>query len=135
MKPLLKIVVDCDRWCRGSNSGTAGGSRLLTGRGYRCCLGFVAKKLGYTDASLMAVGTPAELEDHPSRNSNVLCYPRLTDNGDDVRITRFTSLATEINDDREISDTERMSRLRALGRKHGVLFRFANIPKKKKGKK
>jgi hypothetical protein len=116
MSSPLKVVVDCEAWARGKCS------HLLDPQGKMCCLGFVAKKLGYSDADILNWSCPASVQ-ALKHDHNVLVK--------EEEDTAFTDLAVEINDDMHIDDKTRMKRLRALGKEYGVHFTFSNIGEKK----
>lgn len=51
----MKLVIDRTRWLRGDGVST------LLRSGKMCCLGFLAKACGATDAEIIGHGTPREV--------------------------------------------------------------------------
>jgi hypothetical protein len=121
----MKVVVDCERWVRGRYK-KYGRSCLLNEKGNRCCLGFVAKVLGYRDGSIQTLLAPAKILE--TRQSNVLCDVQETERGVFVRNSVFSAEAMGLNDYASIDDAERRRRLVVLGKEHGVEFEFINVP-------
>lgn len=54
----LKFTVNREEWLRGQNYGC-----LLDEDGMKCCLGFAALALGYSQDKIRDIGRPEELVD------------------------------------------------------------------------
>ena len=109
MSKLLRVEVSKKRWYRGECER----SMLRLANGKQCCIGFLARKLGAKVKDIYGVST---LED---MSGDVLsCFDfryKFDDQLDEAYVT---------NDAEEISDIERMKRLKIIGKKMGVQFIF-----------
>lgn len=103
---MLTVRVVKSKWFRGKKEG----SMLLTRDNKMCCIGFLARRLGARPKDIRGVAT---LEG----TSHTKCLD--FDAG-----TLSLGNAYETNDDEKIDDTERIQKLRVLGRKMGVKFVF-----------
>jgi hypothetical protein len=124
----MQVVVDCKTWRRGGGAQDGvslteqfGLTCLLNSKGYKCCLGFAALQLGYTEEEILDVRGPGGLP----RPGNILC----TENG---QRTDFSEEAMSTNDNSLISDQQRMEKLQQIGEEHGVEFEFINQPEEGK---
>lgn len=123
---MNKVTVDVSQGSRGNQRANA----LLVGKataswtpssdsttaapklGTMCCLGFAALEMKW----LEDVAFPASLE---------RLIPKLTElHGGALYNSDFSVQAAQINDDRNISDQERMEKLTDIGRDHGIEFEF-----------
>lgn len=105
------FTVDARNWIRG---GKFGGGVLLSDTGKMCCLGFLGEACGVKRDDLRNHGAPSCVENKDN-------YPNFTAFPDDEFITA--------NDDRMISDKERVATLRRLFKERGITVRFKNLPK------
>ena len=95
-----------------------------------CCLGFACLQLSdLTPNDILVVGEPRGV-----RTEEEIPHLTTRNEDDDLVNTDFSSEAIPINDDMLIDDHERMARLRALARKHGLAFRFTHQNEKKLGR-
>ena len=117
----MKIKVRVKYWLRGRPYD----SSLLKGR-KMCCLGFAALQCGFTKKEIRGVEMPGRIE---SDNSSAIEKAKFLFNGPSTYLngknTRFSIDAASINDDREINDNVRMTKLRALAKKYGHQFIFS----------
>lgn len=118
-----KFIIDRSKWrCGGETGENAkgfGSTRLLNGEGYMCCLGQIAKQLGYINADLIGLGEPYELHDDDEKNfeENILV-------NSDTCNTDLTSDAMSINDDADITIKERERQLKARFKEEGISLVF-----------
>jgi len=78
-----------------------------------CCLGFLGAKVGVPEEAMENTLMPYDLP-FEFRTK----YPNIAD--------REWDAFALINDDEEITDSEREQQLRALAKKHGFRFRFVD---------
>lgn len=124
----MKFVIDRSVWrCGGggpAKHGT-GCTYLLNEQGFMCCLGMVAKQLGYKDKEILNCGEPDEVD---SDRENLLV--RKIDGSDFNtyhKNSELSSKAIEINDDDDkLNDEERELRLVALFAQEGHEVEFVN---------
>lgn len=122
LKQPKTLTIDCERWARG---GKGGDSRLLNRRGKMCCLGFDALACGADRKMIRNICNPEQLaltQIHLSRLVRIReqFMPRNT---------KICEKMIFVNDDDSTTDTDRMTKLRALFAKIGVRVRFINKPK------
>ncbi len=117
-KPVLKFTVKLSQWrCGGEGRFRLGqgNTLLLSKSGRKCCLGFACLAAGakrifrFTD---------------PEETDTIL--PGLTgeDKNGHIRNTAFSTAAIGINDDPDLTLSERKKRLKALGAKHNIQIKF-----------
>lgn len=109
---ILKVIVDRKKWYRGKGPL---GSYLLTPNRTMCCIGFLAREQGCQPRDIRKV----QLLCKAKRQSAVVA---------DFNHEHMDTLdlAYEVNDDPNITDRERESKLIALGKKMNVRFTFTN---------
>ena len=78
--------------------------------GKQCCLGFVCRHYGATTKDILAVGMPMEVQGSVQLPS----WLRYRTNRCDVY------RAATINDNADISERERESKIRAIFKRHGI---------------
>jgi hypothetical protein len=101
-KKPKELVISRKKHLRGN-----GGGKLRNHAGAMCCLGFLARACGIPAKDLVGKDLPSDLSDSDLKNSPV--YASLTLRfGDD---NSFANEAARINDDEDISRTEREKRL------------------------
>lgn len=105
-------------WYRGRNN-----AELLNPTGRMCCLGFVCLQCGLKKEDIIAVATPSGLgtEEAKRLEGFLVRKGEGTESWDD---TLLTDKATMINDDSEITDKVRETRLRKLFAKAGKKMVF-----------
>lgn len=104
---LKTLVIDCNKWVRGSSPFELGRIRLLNDKGNMCCLGFDCEQnRGCKREDILDVYAPWTISKQ--------------------RI--FDEEAMSINDDAYISDKERIKRLRKCMKGRRKLI-FRNKPK------
>lgn len=106
---MLKVIVNRKTWYRGQGGP---GSRLLLEDGRRCCVGFLAKRLGASDETLLEecdllALTPCKQTDSFS-------------NSYDDTLNR----AYNVNDNNKLTEEDREATLKDIGKKMGVQFIF-----------
>lgn len=118
----MEFIVDRKTWLRGKGSFE---SQLLTRDGQRCCIGFVCQQLNVPDDKVLKVSIISSIE-----GINTDTIGRLSEI---LRPTKFGSVtpswiseAYVVNDDKNISDSERESQLQALANSAGHSFKFIN---------
>lgn len=124
---MRELIIDRAKWFRGKG---AYHSRLLTSDGKMCCLGFECMARGYTEQQIKDVDAPTRLAfKHPDLASNI---DWLVIKGADDS-WRFGFVHTpvckelmEVNDNRELSDEARESRITELFNMSGVTVQFIN---------
>lgn len=118
MTELKTIVIKKSKWRRGGATNYKNGkTKLLNEQGFKCCLGFAARQLGYKGKLLDMT--------HPSNTKCVI--DKLTYRYDNAIFnTKFAIMAANTNDDECISDEERMTKLNKLARKAGLKFVFVD---------
>ena len=109
-KPIQVEVVR-KKWYRGKGGDD---SRLLCESGQMCCIGFLARRLGYKPREIRDVSTLVDTEDYLKVDS--FAYEQ-----DSILCDCY-----EVNDDTAISDATRERKLTALGKKMGVRFTFVD---------
>lgn len=120
MKKLIKVVIDRKRWYRGK--GDLGNSMLRTPSRKQCCLGFACRVLGAKAKDILGKAMPDDVSDDIDLPG--LVVPALFSSGKNS--SHFSSRAAIINDDMDISDRSRESKLRALAKASGFRFQFIN---------
>jgi hypothetical protein len=111
MKTLpKKVIIDNQTWLRGGNSPDGLSSLLHHESRQRCCVGFVAKEMGFEDRGMEGEAYMSEL-----------CLDN--DNIDDP----FHELGVyDINDNRNIKDHRRRQMLKRKFKKIGIELEFIN---------
>lgn len=105
---MLKVTVNKKRWLRGDNEN----SMLLRKKDNKmCCIGFLARELGCKREKIMGIGQLAEV-DHDTAS-------KFTSEYDSYLIDAY-----ETNDDPNLNDTDRIKKLREIGKNMGVRFVF-----------
>ena len=107
-KKILRVVVKASRWYRGR--GSCGSALRREQDGKQCCLGFACRASGLRAREIEGEGMPRDLcdERRPDWASNPAVVDRLA----------------KVNDNDDISDTERKTQIRTLGRTIGLQFVF-----------
>jgi len=112
----MKFIVDRRTWYRGHGSDT---SSLLREDGTRCCIGFVAQQCGIPDSAILNRSDIVEMnyKDDP----NCTLFPSW------MRDTRnMIGPAYNANDNDQISDAVRETRLKAIFAEQGDEIEFEN---------
>lgn len=111
----MKFTVDRRTWYRGKESWQ---SQLLLKNGQRCCIGFVCQQLEIPDKALRVGAVSSIHDDHHKDKIRK-----------DLGINAgegWLSEAYIINDNPDMSDDMRESRLKALAIENGHEFEFIN---------
>jgi hypothetical protein len=109
---MAKFVVDRKTWFRGAGSWM---SSLLRGDGRRCCIGFVGNQVGCTDDELRFVPSVEKLLES--------CEPAARKFPDWMQDARIFD-AYQTNDDLDLNDVERESKLKEIFARHGDEIEF-----------
>lgn len=122
MEKLPTVTVDCARWARGGRNGLPA---LKNADGNLCCLGFATEQL-----TGVALVVPPGLNAHLAAPRNFtdktgIPVPGLTEGLECL----IADNMAHINDDKSISDDERIERLRPLAKKAGFTLDFINKDK------
>ena len=116
-----KYIIDCDTWNCASFTDR-GFVALLNPEGNKCCLGFISEQSGVEPVNMRGVLSPFFVETKWLRvKSGVTNSP-----GNEMDII---AAAISINDESSLTLKERVERLRALFKKHGVKLVFKNLKK------
>jgi hypothetical protein len=107
---VLTCTIDRNLWHRGDGDE---GAALMNKFNNFCCLGFLGAKVGVPEEAMENTLMPHDLP-FEFRTK----YPNIAD--------REWDAFALINDDEEITDSEREQQLRALAKKHGFRFRFVD---------
>lgn len=104
---MLTVRVKKSKWYRGKGCL---GSMLRRTDGQMCCIGFLARELFKIPEKAI---------------TNVVCLEQLTPEYPATnKFYNKLNLAYTCNDDEQIDDTERMNKLRKIGKSFGVKFVF-----------
>lgn len=121
---MKELVIDRKKWARGGNGGPA---CLLNGNGNMCCLGFLAKACGASNAQIDGVGMPSETTTGDSQRKPLvsLCYwSNLANVAWPEKLFPIEFDISELNDTIPLSDEERERQLKPLFRRIGYTLRF-----------
>lgn len=125
----MKLIIDRKKWVNGSNrsSKSFGTSMLLNGKNKMCCLGFLGQACGLDDADMLGVGTPAGISDDKVSLVKGTYFRKLFTVEKNTRHKFQTNVCYDLvntNDDNNISNKERESKLKVLFKKIGVNVSF-----------
>jgi hypothetical protein len=120
----MKLVIDRKRWMRGEGSGYLFDSETKK----MCCLGFDLRAGGMRADAIRDYGCPSSVASKPSfpESSLWLVEQKTTDNGTYTVESRDGLQLMELNDKKELSESERESGIAAIFAKHGVEVEFIN---------
>lgn len=108
------FTVDARNWIRGGKFVNGDGGVLLSNKGKMCCLGFLGEACGVERKDMLKVCMPYSVVDK-------------------IKYPNFSSFDPQgfvsTNDSIQISDEERVVKLRELFKKKGITVRFKNLPK------
>ncbi len=125
----MKLVIKRSEWARGSVKDTERVANLLYAKqdGTRCCLGFLGNACGYTDQELQGYGLPSDVVNDAGLYNK---WGRFLLHGCDENNRRTDSLIVddliEINDDTNITESEREADIAEIFAKHGVEVEFVD---------
>jgi len=108
---LLKVVIKKSRWYRGKSVAYL---RLIHSP-KQCCIGFLARQLGAKVKDIRGISILDDILDEKHTRDCVNFAGKHNDQLD---------LAYNINDNPNLSDTERIQQLKEVGRKMAVQFIF-----------
>ena len=129
-KRVLKFTVQRKTWYRGKGADE---SRLCTLDGEKCCLGFLARALGYRHDRILNRGTPDDVfkngDDGTKTRINKwpasLVEAMLMENGKtDYTNTELCSRLMNLNDDTSITEEYREKRLTVVFKEAGIQVQF-----------
>ena len=113
----MNLVVKRSKWLRGA--GPNGDSYLLHPTNRRmCCLGFLARAVGYKPCEIKGTHTPAYVKD-PSK------FPAAIVSGDDDN-TLLCDDMMDTNDSATLNDTQREYKLTRLFKKADIAITFVD---------
>jgi len=132
---MIKVQIDRKTWIRGVDDAYCENDvRLRNQEGNQCCLGFVCKKLGLTDANILNVATPGSFSDSEyiqdfaisssklKEIKNKITPALLTVRGHEEKL--WVRQAIAINDDVALTEQEREEKLSKLFLKNGFDLKF-----------
>ena len=126
---IKSLTIQRSKWLRGAICPS-----LLTEDGKMCCLGFFAQKCKIHKTKLYDIGTPQDIE-YAHKTELIKKIPQLltkvveSDPMYDYckyKNSDFTNAAIDINDDMEIIDEARESKLIKLFLKNGIKLNFVD---------
>jgi hypothetical protein len=133
----MDIIVKKKKWSRGNypnfKCGGNGGNLLNGDDNKMCCLGFACRQLGLKPKDIMDVGMPSGLHfgyDHNKRTDEFMKKIEVLVNQRGKKDDRyyedrsFVKKAAKLNDDPDITDEVRMTKLTALFKKNGHNITF-----------
>lgn len=133
---MLNVTVSRRRWLRGKLADKYGSALLEPESNRMCCLGFAALKAGCTRDEIRDKGTPEDLRQQLSLDGKAFPKPLLgllTDSGrhnnvECAKLMEANDNVTRWEDDKEIviPGHEREAKVRELGKKVGINFRFVD---------
>ncbi len=109
------VVIKRSKWLRGDLFKSC----LLNDKGEMCCLGFLARKIGFTSSEILDINQPDDL----SKRIIGLAKP---DGSKGSLPTKTADALMRINDCEYSSDEEREKKIKSLGKKIGVTFKFVD---------
>lgn len=115
---LIPVTIKESEWYRGQGGD---GSRLSNSNG-KCCLGFAALAIGYTEENIAGRPYPCSLEDSLTK------FPTLVEEAPGAVFPVKNSLLcrelTQLNDNIKISDEDRKVALTKAAKEAGFDFKF-----------
>jgi hypothetical protein len=109
--------VDRRTWYRGKGSEE---SRLLTVDGKRCCIGFVGQQCGVSDDDLRG---KSDIRNAAACGVSRQVWPKWM-RGDDHDASIYRAYIT--NDDTDLTDSERETKLKTIFAEYGDEIEFTN---------
>lgn len=124
---MREVVISKREWVRQSKGRNWGNSVLRQKETHcngpivrQCCLGFVARACGFTPEEIEGVGTLLGLTDaHPDRAKDLGGLNPEEDTG-----MRLHTEMIMVNDNRALTDREKIAALKSLGRVAGFQLMF-----------
>lgn len=121
---MKEFTVVREKWCRGTKSTV---SLLRSSDDTMCCLGFMAKELGYSDEEILDVGDPADKRFSSGRDlwpNELIAYSCLMGR----ELSDIGTKIVDVNDDDiglfVANDQEREAELKRLFEQIGILVHF-----------
>lgn len=126
------FVIDRSKWRCGDDGPHrrgVGSTYMLNSEGFQCCLGQIATQLGCDDEYLLGLLDPADVDIAAlslTGRGPLLETHILTVAGDwsQVNCTSFSILGMNINDNEELTDTQRERKLERLAEEYGLRIEF-----------
>lgn len=121
----MQVTVKRSEWGRGQ-CGTEVVSALYNGETTkRCCLGFVGNACGYSDVDMRDVASPGALALSETLHGPMLSLIEPTRAGH-LANNELAYLLMHVNDDNEITDSDRETTLITHGLKVDIQFTFVD---------
>ncbi len=124
-----KLTLDYRKWRAGGDGKNRIGGKsetaLLCINGRECCLGQFAEQAGVSRKLLMEKSMPASVTDD---NEHLVTIQGL--NSEYGTNSRFSSFASDINDNEDIDTPTRVRKLQSLCKKFGRTLKLKNFPQK-----
>lgn len=124
---IKEFTVDVSKWCRG---GINGDPSLLNEEGFMCCLGFLSKACGIEEYEMTCIADPENLEDESLFDflpKELLEFKKMDDEESTYPSnTLLCQDLIDINDSKEITDHDRMSKLKYKFESIGIDIKFVN---------
>lgn len=118
---MREFVIDRSQWrCGGTNDSGCGfgPTSLLNDHGFMCCLGQIARQLGWGCENIKGCGCPSDVILSGKKVNKKILLSGFEEDSE------FANVAMTINDDPKITQRTREKRLIALGKKHGLQIKF-----------
>jgi len=124
----MKLVIKRKTWLRGATGGS-GSSCLLDDKGRMCCLGFFGRARGLRPKEIRNVGTPSGVCEYDDKAVVKIFGPLvvLQEYKESEGYVEDSDLADHLmtaNDDEDISDKSRETKIKKLFAKIGVKVTF-----------
>lgn len=120
----MRVEVKRRRWVRGDSRDSA----LRNDQGKQCCLGFVARSLGYKVKDILHVGSPESISQSiPPPNQIKGLTVKLEKSGllNSLGYNSKTCRSLmHTNDTDNLTPSAREAKIKALGKRIGIEFRF-----------
>lgn len=128
LKNIKTVIVDYKKWAMGSRPVEIQSS-LLNSDGHRCCLGFECKQRGIPDNILRYLLRPERVSEKIK-----IAIPGMTKKITTPHVkyvdADLIQECVKANDDRKITNKERIRELIGLFQQRKLKLKFINVPKK-----
>ena len=114
----MRFVIDRSKWKTATHG--EGQTYLLNESEYRCCLGFLCQRIGFSDDEILGIGRPAKIRtarDHLYEypfNELVQVSGLIMDSERQFISGDLAVAAVRINDNLKLTDSQRESELKKL---------------------
>lgn len=127
---MREFIIDRSKWKAGGfhtkNEIGIGPTCLLNESGYMCCLGQISRQLGWPIYMIKNYASPSDA--YCCIKDTKVNKKILLNKEDD---SEFAIEAMKINDDSKLSNRQRESKLKSLGKKFGLDIKFVGKSKKR----